>query len=75
MVTEEYKSLYDYLGRAAGGELGKRVAEAATRDKVQIQTRQVSNPKYNGTIMTYPASWLESYFSKVENTNKNQLLF
>ena len=60
----EYKSLYDHLGRAAGGKLGKQVAEAAVRDGVKIQTRQVSNPKYEGTVMLYPSDWLENYFNK-----------
>jgi len=60
----EYKSLYDHLGKAAGGQLGKQVAEAAVRDGVKIQTRQVSNPKYEGTIMLYPLDWLENYFNK-----------
>ncbi len=60
----EYKSLYDHLGRAAGSQLGKQVAEAATRDKVKTQTRQVSNPKYEGTVMLYPSDWLENYFNK-----------
>jgi hypothetical protein len=59
----EYKSLYDHLGRAAGGQLGKQVAEAAVRDGVKIQTRQVSNPKYEGTVMLYPSSWLDRYFN------------
>ena len=60
----EYKSLYDHLGRAAGGQLGKQVAEAAVRDNVKIQTRQVSNPKYEGIIMLYPSDWLTNYFNK-----------
>jgi len=60
----EYKSLYDHLGRAAGGQLGKQVAEAAVRDGIKLQTRQVSNPKYEGTIMLYPLDWLENYFNK-----------
>ena len=59
----EYKSLYDHLGKAAGGQLGKQVAEAAVRDGIKIQTRQVSNPKYEGTIMLYPSSWLDRYFN------------
>ena len=59
----EYKSLYDYLGRAAGHELGKQVAEAAVRDGVKTQTRQVSNPKYNGAVMLYPSDWLNRYFN------------
>jgi hypothetical protein len=60
----EYKSLYDHLGRAAGGQLGKQVAEAAVRDGIKIQTRQVSNPKYEGEVMLYPSDWLENYFNK-----------
>ena len=60
----EYKSLYDHLGRAAGGQLGKQVAEAAVRDGIKIQTQQISNPKYEGTIMLYPLDWLENYFNK-----------
>jgi hypothetical protein len=60
----EYKSLYDYLGKAAGSELGKQVAEAAIQDNIKIKTRQVSNPKYDGTVMLYPSDWLTNYFNK-----------
>ena len=60
----EYKSLYDHLGRAAGGQLGKQVTEAAVRDGIKIQTRQISNPKYEGEVMLYPSDWLENYFNK-----------
>jgi len=60
----EYKSLYDHLGRAAGSQLGKQVAEAAVRDGIKLQTRQVSNSKYEGTIMLYPSDWLNNYFNK-----------
>jgi hypothetical protein len=67
----EYKSLYDHLGRAAGGQLGKQVAEAAVRDGVKIQTRQVSNPKYEGEIMLYPSDWLTNYFSPQPSSKEN----
>lgn len=60
----EYKSLYDHLGKAAGSQLGKQVAEAAVRDGIKLQTRQVSNSKYEGTIMLYPSDWLNNYFNK-----------
>jgi len=60
----EYKSLYDHLGRAAGSQLGKQVAEAAVQDGIKLQTRQVSNSKYEGTIMLYPSDWLNNYFNK-----------
>jgi hypothetical protein len=58
----EFISLYDYLGRAAGKELGKQVAEVASASRVQCKTRQVSNQKYAGPIMLYPKSFLELYF-------------
>ena len=57
-------SLYDFLGRPAGGELGKQVAEAALKAKVGFQTKEISNPKYTGKIMMYPESFLNEYFKK-----------
>jgi hypothetical protein len=59
---EVYKSLYEYLGRAAGSELGKKVAAAASAKKVKLTTQEVSNPKYSGTVMMYPVSFLDEYF-------------
>jgi hypothetical protein len=59
----EFISLYDYLGRAAGKELGKQVAEVASASRVPCKTRQVSNPKYAGPIMLYPKTFLELYFA------------
>ncbi len=55
-------SLYDYLGYAAGGELGKEVATAAIRSNVKIETREVSNPKYTGKVHLYPENFLKEYF-------------
>ncbi len=59
----EFISLYDYLGKAAGKELGKQVSEYALISRVQYKIRQVSNPKYAGPIMLYPRPFLELYFS------------
>ena len=61
-------SLYDYLGRAAGSELGKKVADAAVTDKILISKKEVSNPKYKGEILMYPKEWLDKYF-KVEQVD------
>ena len=55
-------SLYDYLGRAAGPELGQQVATAAAQAGVKGETRQVSNAKYVGPIMLYPKAFLDLYF-------------
>ena len=57
-----YISLYDYLGHAAGKELGKQVAESAASMGIKIQTRQVSNSKYTGTVCLYPETFLSLYF-------------
>jgi len=55
-------SLYDYLGRAAGTELGKQVADTAMRLKETIQEREVTNPKYTGKILLYRREFLDEYF-------------
>lgn len=55
-------SLYDYLGKPAGSELGKQVAKEATNSKIQMEFKQVSNPKYKGNILMYPKVWLDEYF-------------
>ena len=55
-------SLYDYLGHAAGADLGQQVAYAAAKAGVVTETRQVSNPVYKGPVMLYPRSFLDLYF-------------
>jgi hypothetical protein len=57
-------SLYDYLGRAAGEELGKQVADAAVKLKETIKEREVSNPKYTGKVKLYRREFLDEYFEK-----------
>ena len=69
-------SLYDYLGRAAGPELGQQVAQAAARKKVKFQTRYVEQGGYKGDVMLYPKSFLDEYFGGGSNNGNNkQLLF
>jgi hypothetical protein len=60
---DEYLSLYDFLGKAAGPELGKQVNLEAIKFKVHIVQREISNPKYKGKVMLYPKSFLETYFN------------
>ena len=64
-------SLYDYLGRAAGPDLGKQVAIAAAKAGVKHEIREVSNSKYTGPIMLYPKSFLDLYFKGGLNKNTN----
>ena len=56
-------SLYDYLGKPAGKELGAAVHEYAKLSKIQMTMKEVSNPKYKGKVMMYPKSFLDQYFN------------
>jgi len=69
-------SLYDYLGHAAGSDVGQQVAFAAAKAGVMTETRHVSNPVYKGPVMLYPRSFLDLYFKGGlnESSNGKQLL-
>lgn len=62
----EYLSLYDYLGKPAGKELGGQVAQAAYKGGIKPQTREVDNPKYTGVVHLYPKDFLDFYFKEPE---------
>ena len=55
-------SLFDYLGRPAGGELGKQVYDTAYHLKIPVQTRHVQTKTYTGEVMLYPEGFLREYF-------------
>tara|TARA_R110002020_G_scaffold136857_2_gene305484 strand:- start:197 stop:409 length:213 start_codon:yes stop_codon:yes gene_type:complete len=63
----EYYSLYEYLGRAAGSDLGAKVNEVATQTKHPFVTQQVSNHVYEGEVFCYTKEFLDEYF---KNKNK-----
>jgi hypothetical protein len=64
----EYLSLYDYLGKPAGEELGLAVAVEAAKHGVQTQTREISNPKFTGSVNLYPKDFLEFYFREPDTS-------
>ena len=72
----EMISLYDYLGRAAGPDLGKQVATAASKSGVKHEIREVNHKGWKGPIMLYPRSFLDLYFKGGlnESTSGKQLL-
>ena len=72
----EMKSLYDYLGHAAGSDLGQKVATAARQAGVKGEMREVSNPVYKGPVMLWPTAFLDLYFrgGLNEGTTGKQLL-
>lgn len=55
-------SLYDYLGKAAGQELGAKVNAYAREKNVVSKQRSISNPRYKGTVHLYPVEFLDEYF-------------
>ena len=62
----EYLSLYDYLGHAAGKELGKEVVTAATQAGIRLEKREIDNPKYTGIVYLYPKDFLDFHFRPVD---------
>jgi len=56
-------SLFDYLGHAAGKQLGKQVGEYARIKKTKCGTRYVSNSAYTGIVMTYTKEFLDDFFT------------
>ena len=62
----EYLSLFDFLGKAAGEKLGKEVKQEADKQEILTQTREISNPKFTGTVLLYPKDFLEFYFREPE---------
>jgi len=64
-------SLYDYLGRAAGSKLGKKVSDYAVIRKQKYQIKNIENPAYQGEVMMYTKEFLDEYF-KVERIFLNK---
>ena len=58
----KFLSLYDYLGHAAGGDLGKAVYAKAIERRQPTQQRDVSNTKFKGKVLLYTLEFLDSYF-------------
>ncbi len=55
-------SLYDFLGYAAGKELGGLVCKTAISLKEPIQEREITNTRYKGKVHLYRKEFLEEYF-------------
>ena len=61
-ITMEMMSLYDYLGHAAGPELGLKVATAAGKAGVMTETRKLNHKGWDKDVNLYPKSFLDLYF-------------
>ena len=65
-----YISLFDYLGKPAGKEVGGRVNERAQEFGVNVLKRFVRNKKYVGKVNLYPEAFLEYYFTNAERNTE-----
>lgn len=66
-MENKMMSLFDYLGRPAGGALGKQVYDTAYNLKVPVETRHVQTKTYTGDVMLYPEGFLKEYFNSKQN--------
>ena len=72
----EMISLFDYLGRKAGPELGLQVATAAKKAGVKTDIRELNHKGWRGPVQLYPRAFLDLYFKNGlnEGTSGKQLL-
>ena len=66
MENENFMSLYDFLGHAAGTELGKEVAVEAKKQGQKFIMKEVKNKAYTGKVMMYDIDFLTKYFTKTQ---------
>lgn len=66
----KYISLFDYLGKPAGKEVGGRVNERAREFGITCLKRFVRNKKYVGKVNLYPEAFLEYYFTNAERNTE-----
>lgn len=67
-------SLFEYLGKAAGTDLGKKVYLAARAKGANFSQREVSTKTYQGMVMLYPESFLDEYFKgKADESRASEL--
>ena len=59
---EKNQSLYEYLGKAGGKELGKVVYKAAKAVGINPWPKEVNVLTYKGLVMTYPKDFLDVFF-------------
>ena len=63
-VPVEMVSLFDYLGRPAGGPLGLHVYNVSKSNGIAVGNFTINSKNYSGKIILYPKSFLDDYFHK-----------
>jgi len=69
-------SLFEYLKKPAGVELGTAVYQAARRARSPIGIRQVSTKRYTGKVVLYTQEFLDDYFksSRILTSTNNKYM-
>jgi len=63
-MNNNYYTLYEYLRRPAGPQLGWDVAVEANKQNIKPVMKEVKNSKYTGQVNAYPHWFLEKFFNK-----------
>lgn len=66
----KYNSLYDFLGKPAGKELGKEVHTIAKYLGEEVVMKEVNNSNYNGKVCCYNLMFLNYIFTLPRIQNK-----
>ena len=76
MRDETLYSLFDYLGKPAGPQLGNEVYEVAKEKGLtgKIEERHVKTRYYEGKVLLYPKWFLVEYF-EMKNYNEDDIPF
>jgi hypothetical protein len=65
---DKFISLFEYLGKAAGTELGLEVYKKAVESNEPISYRNVTTAKYSGKVKLYRTAFLSQYFNPSQQT-------
>lgn len=69
--NDNFMSLYNFLGKAAGPALGKEIYKEASLQRIPFGEKYVDNPRYTGRVLMYPVTWLEKHFGHPPKPRKN----
>lgn len=74
-MEENFISLYDYLGNAAGPSLGYRIATIARKANIEIKTKPApDHSPYSRDINLYPISFLKKVLDFSVKINEESVL-
>jgi hypothetical protein len=59
---DKFISLFDYLHKPAGNELGLQVYKKAMEENEPVSYRNVTTARYSGKVKLYRESFLNKYF-------------